>query len=723
MSLKCHLLLFLIGLAAIPAFASKNRLVNETSPYLLQHKTNPIWWYPWGEEAFKAAKQQNKPIFLSVGYSTCHWCHVMDSDSFSKKDVADVINKHFIAIKVDREERPDVDAIYMTAVQMMSGNGGWPMTVFLTPDRKPFWAGTFLERPRLIQLANSIASRWQQDPKRIEQVGLDIGRQLEKRYAREQKGQVNTILDEGVLRSFYHETATKFDPKWGGFSKAPKFPPPMTLMALLRIHRRTDDQRPLEMATKTLDAMGRGGLYDQMGGGFHRYSTDDKWLLPHFEKMLYDNALLALAYLEAHQLTKNGEYARLARETLDYVIRDMTDLKGGYYSAEAADSEHAEGKFYLWQYKELEGTLTKEELSYALKHFGVKKSGNFTISKKIAAIEKAAGMKEVHHGNVIHYDLDKTLPKVTDPLFKSIKAKLMKIREGRVRPSLDDKVITSWNGLMIAGMARAYQVLRDEKYLESARKAARFIKTNLAKGGSRLQRSYRSGLTGTNAVLEDYAFLIFGLTELYQADFDHSWIQWALALQKQQNNLFYNSKSGIYFDTDGSDKSLLVRTQQIEDRALPSGNSVSALNLLRLYDITLIRPEQVPRKNFVAGLVQKHEGRLAAAPFLFQAVDYLLDNSKEIAVVGIDTTNHSKELMSALQIDKYNPNKVMAITPSNQKYPDELGLLSFKKAISGKATAYVCMASVCKLPTNKTHKAAELAHEIKTYSLDAPSKP
>ncbi|MBQ49759.1 MAG: thioredoxin domain-containing protein [Zetaproteobacteria bacterium] len=701
----------------------QNQLAKEISPYLLQHKNNPIWWYPWGEAAITAAKKANKPIFLSIGYSTCHWCHVMAGDSFENPSVAAIINKYFIAIKVDREERPDVDAIYMSALQKMTGQGGWPMSLFLTPKLTPFWSGTFLESNQLIKLAKVIAAEWEKNPQDIIKYGLKIEQLLNSPH--NQTAEVNKEIkaSEMTLKDYYEDMKQNFDSKYAGFGNSPKFPPAMDLMALMRIHYRTDHPQPLKMVETTLAAMARSGMYDQIGGGFHRYATDRQWSTPHFEKMLYDNALLSLAYTEAFQLTQNQEYKRIAKETLDYVIRDMSHSNGGFYSAEDADSEHTEGKFYLWQWNELEKFLSRKELVFMQERFGVHPKGNYKVSREVADLEKKAGMKEIHGGNILHLSFNKPLPESS--FYNNLKNKLFKIRVKRIRPGLDDKVLTSWNGLMIAAMARGYQVFRNESYLQAAQKAAKFIQTELTvKKGEEtlLLRRYRSNKAGIRGNLSDYAFLIYGLTELYQADFNPGWIGWAERLQKQQNKLFLDPVTHLYFDTDGQDSSLLIRPRRLHDNTIPSGNSVTALNLLRLEDLTLSKKYGSKAAQIIQTTLKYHQGQLNRTPFLLQAVDYMLDDNKEIAIVGLSADAHSNSLIQTLQQNGFNPNKVIATRPigisHDAKQFQHIGLLSYKLAIGAKATAYVCVATICKLPTNEVATAGQLSKKVKRYTLD-----
>ncbi|MBI4224684.1 MAG: thioredoxin domain-containing protein, partial [Deltaproteobacteria bacterium] len=476
-----------------------NRLGETKSPYLLQHKDNPVHWFPWGEEAFQAAREENKIIFLSIGYSTCYWCHMMEKDSFEKQEVADVLNQHFISIKVDREEHPDIDQIYMDAVVGMTGQGGWPMSVFLTPDLKPFFGGSFFWQAQFIQILNNIQQTWQKEPQKILASGAKITD-----FLREKTGGAAAEISIGLLKKAFAQFQQSFDKTHGGFGQAPKFPHSMNLALLLRIHHRTGNREALGMVTQSLDAMAVGEIYDKIGGGFHRYATHDDWNEPHYEKMLYDNALLAFTYLEGYQVTKNKNYAEVVKGIFRYFLGEMTDPQGGFYSAQDAGEVGKEGEYYH---------LNKENRAQA------------------------------------------------EP------------------PAKDDKILTSWNGLMIAALAKGYQVLGDEKYLKAAQASARFIQNNLYKNGKLLRR-FREGEAKFDGTLEDYAFLIHGLLSLYEADGNADWVHWALKLQTKQDEIFWDEENGGYFMGDPNDPALLVKKKELHDGATPSGNAVAALNLV-----------------------------------------------------------------------------------------------------------------------------------------------
>ena len=693
-----------------------NRLIHEKSPYLLQHKENPIWWHPWGPEAFKKAQTENKPVFLSVGYSTCHWCHVMEGDSFEKEEVAEILNKHFIAIKVDREERPDVDSLYMTATQMLTGRGGWPMSVIMTPDRQPFWAGTFVPREQFMQLLTQVSKLWNSPEKsKILESSQKITAQLLQVTKQEQVP--GTELPTQSLQSFFKQSQKNFDPKKGGFGTAPKFPPSMNIMALLRIYRRSQNTAALEMATKTLDAMARGGLHDHLGGGFHRYSTDADWFVPHFEKMLYDNALITLAYLEAWQINKNPEYAFTAKHTLNYILRDMQHKDGGFYSAEDADSEKAEGKFYIWQQDELKSLLNPEEYNSVKSTYHTEAQGNFEISKGIAEIEKAAGLKEVHQANILALHADQGLINDNSVLMAALE-KMFAHRKKRIRPGLDDKILTSWNGLMIAAMSRAARVLNKKSYKEAAIKAANFIEKNLRQQDGKLLHRYRDQDARFNGYLEDYAYLIFGYIELYHATFDQKWLVLAHQTQDRQNKLFYDDNLGGYFDTDGSDQTMLTRTKDYSDNATPSANSVSALNLLRLGDLTQNTKFRSMSQKLLRSTSQSINSYPTQHAFLLLALDYMTDRSKEIAIIYKDKAD--LDIFTAkLLNDGFLPNQIVAAFATDQGTPtDKINQwLSTKPLKDGKTTAYVCEQGSCQLPTNDAEEALRLASEHNTISL------
>jgi uncharacterized protein YyaL (SSP411 family) len=669
-----------------------NRLGKEKSPYLLQHRDNPVHWYAWGEEAFRAARKENKPIFLSIGYSTCHWCHVMAHESFESDDVAALLNKNFISIKLDREERPDVDDLYMSAIHAMGQRGGWPLSMFLTPELKPFYGGTYWPREHFLNILQQLSRLWVEDRPRVENSGESLLLHLREQKAADfGMGQLN---DE-VFSAFYRNSLVNFDRRWGGFGGAPKFPHAMQLSMLLRIHRRTRDNDALQMTVHTLDKMARGGLYDHLGGGFARYSTDAQWLIPHFEKMLYDNALLAVAYLEAFQVTGIEMFERVARETLDYVLSVMTHPEGGFYSAEDADSEGEEGKFYVWKYEELKRRLTAEEFEHFSKVYNVTEGGNFEGATNHLNLNEEYGWDEKDH-----------------PALKSAREKLFKVREARVHPHKDDKVLTAWNGLMIHAMAKGFCVTGRPEYLQAAHAAASFIKRHLFKQGELLAR-YRDGEGKFSARLDDYAFLVQGLLELYQCDFNPEVLAWAAELQKIQDAVFWDQARGGYFFTDGRDKDLLIRSKEGMDGALPNGNGMSALNLLKLYGLM----GEGAYLDRAKSTLQAFSQMVAEYPQAFSqmviAYDYLSDLSKELAVLK-GTTDGVEDFLKELR-NSFQPNLVLAAGPSGQNFPP---LLANRTAVDGKTTFYVCEGQTCQSPTHDAERALQVVGTSRPYVLN-----
>jgi len=587
--------IFLNGNAIVNASESKkmskpNRLINEKSPYLLQHADNPVDWYPWGEEAFEKAKKEDKPILVSIGYSTCHWCHVMEHESFEDPEVAKLMNDTFISIKVDREERPDIDNIYMAVCQMLSkGNCGWPLNVVMTPDNKPFFAATYIPKQSrfgrigMMELIPRVNEMWNTKRDEVLKSANQITSAL-KQGLEYSNVQATEILDKSVLVNAYNQLASNFDSIHGGFGSRPKFPTPHNYLFLLRYWRRSGDEKALSMVEKSLQEMRLGGVYDNIGFGFHRYSTDAEWFLPHFEKMLYDQAMLAMAYIEAYQATGKKEYEQTAREIFTYVLRDMTDKTGGFYSAEDADSEGEEGKFYLWTDDEIKEILGKDKADLIINVFNVEDQGNFS--------EEATGRKT--RDNILH--LRKPLAEIASSLdvseqelnksIESARERLFRVREKRVHPYKDDKILTDWNGLMIAALAKGAKAFNDPKYSDAASRAVDFILNNLRDNNGRLLHRYREGEAGIMANIDDYAFLVWGLIELYEATFDVRYLQTALELNNESITHFWDDENGGFYFTPDDGEELLVRQKEINDGAIPSGNSVAMLNLLRLGRIT-----------------------------------------------------------------------------------------------------------------------------------------
>ncbi len=711
------LLLLSVGTGwAVEKQEQYNRLIHEKSPYLLQHASNPIWWYPWGDEAFEAARRENKPIFLSIGYSTCHWCHVMEGDSFTSKEVATILNEHFIAIKVDREERPDVDQIYMDIVVAMRGHGGWPLTVFMEPDLVPFMGASFIPKAEFMQILQQIGQVWKNDRQRIAETTQQVSAWLEQQ---EDKGFLKMVLPEDqIFQQFLEDSKNDFDPEYGGFGESPKFPHSMQLGLLLRIYKRTGDDQALVMTQKTLDGMARGAMYDQLGGGFHRYSTDQYWHIPHFEKMLYSNAMLAVNYLEAFQIIQHVEYSQVARGILDYILRDMTHAQGGFYSAEDADSEKTEGKFYVWHEEELKKVLSKAEFDIIAQTYHVTKEGNFNPEERVKELERNAGMKAVENANAFFLKMGQKLPDNTDPVLVRAREKLFKIRSARIRPGLDDKILTAWNGLTITAFAKAYQVLGEARYLDAARQAAHFLLKNLRTADGKLFRVWRAGAANHNAYLNDYAFLIQGLLMLYQSDFDRYWYETAVALQKHQDALFWDESSGSYYFSDASDASLLQRKRVMHDGALPAANAVAALNLLQLTDLSLNQEF----KQKAARVISADGLRMFNLPTGYSgmliALDYLLDRSKEVAVIGSPHHPATQEVVGYLH-RHFFPNQVVAVglpVEEESQKGTTIPLLFNKPMLKGKPTTYVCENNICQLPTSDFMKIQGFVNQHKPYS-------
>lgn len=685
-----------------------NRLSQEKSPYLLQHADNPVDWYPWGEEAFEKARAENKPVFLSIGYATCHWCHVMEHESFEDREVAELMNDAFVCIKVDREERPDIDTIYMTVCQMLTGSGGWPLTIFLTPDKQPFFAGTYIPkhdrfgRPGMLEMIPRIKEIWKLKQQDLIRSAAEITQALQGTGQQSPGDRMN----ESALKSGYEQLSRRFDRVFGGFGDSPKFPTPHQHMFLLRYWKRTRDPRALEMVEKTLHSMRQGGIYDHIGFGFHRYSTDREWLVPHFEKMLYDQALLSIAYIEAFQATHEEEYARVAREIFEYVLRDMTDPRGGFYSAEDADSEGVEGKFYVWKAEEL-AEILGDEAPFFFEVFNIEKNGNF--------IEQLAGHRT--GDNIIYrtkpWGVLGTENKMEEQLLRlridAARQKLFDVRRKRVHPLKDDKILTDWNGLMIASLAKAASALAEPKYAEAAAKAAKFALTTLRNPDGSLLHRYRQGDAAIQGNLDDYAFLIWGLLELYQTAFDVSYLKNAIELNEYLLQHFWDDRAGGFFFTDEKGEKLLVRSKEVYDGAVPSGNSVAYLNLLRLSRMTgntawEQKAEELERA-FSAQV-----GQTASAHTLFLVgLDFRIGPSYEVVIAGRPETGDTAEMLVAMQ-KIFAPNKILMFRPEGTDLPEISQIARFtegQKSIEGKATAYICKNYVCNVPTTSVRTAIE----------------
>jgi hypothetical protein len=673
-----------------------NRLIDESSPYLRQHACNPVDWHSWGPEALERARRENKPIFLSIGYSACHWCHVMEHESFMDEATAELMNRHFINIKVDREERPDLDQIYMNAVMALTGQGGWPMSIFLTPDLKPFEAGTYFPpqdmygRPSFKRILAALAEAWQE---RQEDVVERAGQITAHLQANAQIASDDGELCPDLIRHAVHALDRGFDPQYGGFGRAPKFPHALELKLLLRAWRRFQDDEALHMCRVTLDRMARGGLYDHLGGGFHRYSTDARWLVPHFEKMLYDNALLAQVYLEAFQATGDNFYRTVVEETLAWVEREMTSPDGGFYSTLDADSEGVEGKFYVWSASEVERVLGQEAAEVFCSVYDVSEAGNWE-GRNILNRPKT------------HTQDAKLLKLSEDELTAKLKAareKLLAVRNGRVWPGRDEKMLTAWNGLMIAAFAQAAQVL-GKQYLAPARRAAEFVLKRLRGADGRLLRTCSPGTPGKlNAYLEDYTFLIDSLVSLYEADFDGRWLDEALALTAILIDEFWDEADGGFFFVGKRHEPLIVRSKDPHDGSVPSGNSMAAIALLRLAKLTG-RPDFEEKAVRTIRLVRGGMEEMPSAyGQMLVALDFYLGPVEEFAVVG---SAKAKDTAEALQIIQsgFQPNKVVALLDTDLKASERQKLIKLVPLLEGKdgngkeVTIYICKDFVCQAP-------------------------
>jgi len=683
-----------------------NKLIDEISPYLLQHAHNPVDWYPWGEEALAKAKNENKPIFLSIGYAACHWCHVMERESFENEEIAEILNKHFISIKVDREERPDLDDIYMTAVVAISGSGGWPMTVFLTPDLKPFYGGTYFPpedkwgRVGFKNLILRLNDFWKNDQSRAKllQDADTLSQIIEQRTSIGLPVDENAEIGRDLLANAARQLEATFDDKWGGFSSAPKFPPSNAVLFLLRDYVHTENKHSLEMATFTLDKMCEGGMYDHLAGGFHRYSVDQEWLVPHFEKMLYDNAQLAVVYIEAYQATGNKKYSRIAQEIFDYEMTYMTDDSGGIYSTEDADSQGKEGIYYLWKRDELDGILGRKEADILSRYFNVKKMGNFSSHE------------DYHKGfNILHIRKDaasvaKELRMTEEQLKNTItgmKRKLLEFRDKRVRPGLDDKAITSWNALMISAFARGFQVFEDKRYLNAAERAAAFVMDKMRTEEGKLLRTHRAGESKFYAYLEDYSYTIQALVDLYEAGFDKKWLFAAEDLTEEMIAQFWDENSDSLFNTSRYHENLIVRTKSANDSAIPSPVGVAVESFLKLGKL-LDREDYFTKARRILKANHPYMEKTSQGYLtLLMNVDSLIHPTKEIAIVGQKDSEDTKKLLKAIH-SRFIPNRVIALLDPSSMDAEELAnkipLLSGRTLIEGKATAYVCENFTCQLP-------------------------
>jgi hypothetical protein len=700
-----------------------NRLFLESSPYLLQHAHNPVNWYPWGDEAFATARRLGRPVLLSIGYSTCHWCHVMEEESFDDEEIARYLNESYVIVKVDREERPDVDAVYMSAVQRMTGGGGWPMTVWVTPDRKPFFGGTYFPardgdrgaRVGFLTLLRQLKEAYGAQAGKVAEVSTRLTEAIRADLAPESGAQ--GLPGPSVLESAAAFYRSRFDSAEGGLAGAPKFPSSLPIRFLLRFHRRAQDAEALRMATLTLEKMAAGGIYDQVGGGFHRYSTDERWRVPHFEKMLYDNALLTLAYLEGHQATGREDFAQVAREILRYVQRDMTSPEGAFYSATDADSlapsgKREEGRFFTWTPAEIQAVLGPERARVAGAYFGVMPGGNFEgrsifyTPRSVAEVAREVGKP----------------PDEVRAIVERSKELLYAARARRSPPLRDEKVLAAWNGLMIAAHARAAFVLGDPEYARRAARAAEFVLTKMRRDG-RLRRSYKDGLAAHEGYLDDYAFLIAGLLDLHEATSEPRWLREAIALDGVLQKSYEDEAHGGFFMTSHDHEPLLAREKPAYDGAEPSGNSVQALNLLRLHELTTddryrLRAERA---------LQTFGGRLAKSPAalseMLLAADFQLDTPKEVVIVTAGPRAEAEPFLAKLRTT-FLPNRVLVVARQGADLAAQaqlVPLLGGKLARKGEATAYVCERRVCRLPTSDPDVFLQQLRNVEP--LGAPGKP
>ncbi|HSL55558.1 MAG TPA: thioredoxin domain-containing protein [Pyrinomonadaceae bacterium] len=671
-----------------------NHLINETSPYLLQHAHNPVDWYPWGDEAFEKARRENKPILLSIGYSACHWCHVMAHESFENEDIAQLMNEHFVNIKVDREERPDLDQIYMNAVQMMTHHGGWPMTVFLTPDAVPFYGGTYFPPqdryniPGFPRVLLGVADAYKERQDEIRETGTSLITEL--RRLSETGGSDHPIEPE-LLDAAYAGMIRNYDSVNGGFGGAPKFPPAMALEFLLRTYTRTGNREALQMISHTCIKMANGGMYDQLGGGFHRYSTDSRWLVPHFEKMLYDNALLSRLYLHYFQVSDDPAARETVEGILDYVLREMTHPEGGFYSTQDADSEGHEGKFFVWDIAEIRDALGKTAAARFCDYYNITESGNFE-GENIPNVTRTIEDVAVAH-NIPVGELQASLNESKRILFE--------LREKRVKPDRDEKILTAWNGLMMASFAEAGIVLDRPDYTEAARRNAEFVLSTLSENGS-LLRTWKDGRAKFNAYLEDYAFLAEGLLTLFETTGEARWLKEALALADRMIEEFWDNEGGGFFFTGKSHEELIVRSKDYFDNATPSGNSVAAMVLLRLATLT----GRENYRNLATAVMREVGDQTRRYPsgfgYAHSAADFLLSTPKEVAIVGKDAADIRPLLAETWR--RYLPNKVVAAGSEAAEFTP---LLENRPLVNGLATAYVCEHFTCKQPVTDTSALAE----------------
>lgn len=681
----------------------KNHLAKETSPYLLQHSTNPVDWYPWGEEAFEKAKKEDKPVFLSVGYSACHWCHVMEDESFKNEEIAKILNEFFVCIKVDREERSDIDAIYMEGIRLQSGNGGWPMSVFLTSDKKPFFGFTYLPpedangNPGFKSIITKVSGVWKTQKEDILKGAETITKGIVD-SAKMPKNEPVSFTEE-VFHNTLKQLKSNYDNQNGGFGEAPKFPSAATIQFLLRYAYFYQNEEALTMAEKTLTEMAKGGLFDQIGGGFHRYSVDAKWVVPHFEKMLYDNAQLGFVYSEAYLYTKNDFYGRVAKETLNYVLKNLQGPEGGYYSSEDADSEGQEGKYYLWNLEEIDALLTVEEAALCKEFYQIKASGNFTSREKYHQNKNILFSSKTFEEFAVEKNIE---VKLLITKFSSIQKKLLAHRQKKIRPNLDNKIISAWNGLMISAMAKGFQVFQDNEYKDSAVKAGNFILDKLKKDV--LLKTYSGGVAKINGDLNDYAMMIQGFLSLYEITFDEKWVNEAKSLQGILDKDFADSEGG-YFLASVHAKDLIARQKPFIDDVIPSGNNMEAINLQVLYQLTGDQVYLDKAKKIMMNLSAMMMQYPMANMKMMEALS--MENQSYYEIVIVSVKNMEAEPLLKKLYQMYIPNRLICFRKDSGVYNGSIILLKDRPSRKGKSIVYVCKGHVCHMPAENLDKLIE----------------
>ena len=699
--------------------AGRNHLSGSKSPYLLQHADNPVNWYPWGEEAFAKAKKEDKPIFLSIGYATCHWCHVMEHESFEDEAVAALMNEAFINIKVDREERPDIDQVYMSVCQMLTGGGGWPLTIIMTPDKEPFYAATYIPKESrygrigMVDLIPRIRQLWDSDRDKITATSQQILAGLEKMDTRSAGGSLEpTVIDEA-----FTQLAGRYDATHGGFGSAPKFPSPHNLVFLTRYWRQTGNEQALAMVSRTLEQMRFGGVYDQIGFGFHRYSTDTEWLVPHFEKMLYDQAMLIMAYTEAWLATSNPIFEHTVREIVTYVLRDMTSPEGAFYSAEDADSEGEEGLFYLWTSAEVEEILGKEDAALVASAWNLSAEGNYT--DEVKGTRTGRNIPHLSESHAATADTLQMRQKDFEKRLQLLRARLFDIRENRVHPLKDDKVLADWNGLMAAALASAGRVFDEPEWIRAAERATGFVLDEMHTSKGRMLHRYRDGEASIPAFLDDYVFMTTAMLELYDATFDPKYLEQALELQQQTLELFWDKARNGFFFTAADNEALLVRQKEVYDGAIPSGNSMAADNFVRLARLTGDEGNlETAGKIFSAFAADA--GRLPSAHTqLVGALQRAAGPSLEVVIAGDPGADDTAALIATVR-EMYLPHAAVLLVPSGPTGAAIRKLAPFAEAytpVQGKAAAYVCQDFSCQLPTTDPDKLTRLLEEATKQTL------